>query len=288
MRSIVRRAFAPLGAAVCLTALSSVASAEPTVHVAPSATALRASSLAARAAVARHAPLVVDHESRARVALSRVSPFAAARRESLVATTADRFGDGETVVRFEQTHRGLPVIGRGAAVRLTSRGDELLTRDRSRGGPPEHRTVAQRRGRRDDRRASAHRARSRPPTPTSSCGRSPAVARASRTRSSRRSRRASRPRRASSSTRRRARSSRRATWSGSRRRTCIARTRRSRPCSRASTSRSRRSSRQRATSRTSSSPRRTASTTRRCATSTSPASRPRCTSATSSRSRPPT
>ena len=123
MRSIVRRAFAPLGAAVCLTALSSAASADPAVHVAPSAAKLRVHTNARSTPAA----LVIDHEARARVALSRVSAFASARHEALVVTTTDRFGDGETVVRFEQTHHGLPVIGRGAAVRLTSRGEELLT-----------------------------------------------------------------------------------------------------------------------------------------------------------------
>jgi MYXO-CTERM domain-containing protein len=104
-----------------VTALSSAASAEtgPSVHVAPSARALRLA--------AGHTPFAIDHEARARVAVGRVSPFAAAHRASLVVATTDRFGDGETIVRFEQTHQGLPVIGRGAAVRLTNRGDELLT-----------------------------------------------------------------------------------------------------------------------------------------------------------------
>ena len=122
MRLIVRRALAPLTAAACLTAVSSVAFADPSVHVATSAAALR---LHARSVT--HAALGIDHEARARVSLARVSPFASARRDALVATTTERFGDGETVVRFEQTHRGLPVIGRGGAVRLTSRGEELLT-----------------------------------------------------------------------------------------------------------------------------------------------------------------
>jgi MYXO-CTERM domain-containing protein len=69
----------------------------------------------------------VDVEARARVALARVSPFAAARAASLVATTTDRFGDGEAIVHFEQAHHGLPVIGRGAAVRLAPSGEALLT-----------------------------------------------------------------------------------------------------------------------------------------------------------------
>jgi hypothetical protein len=48
-------------------------------------------------------------------------------RVKLEATTTDRFGDGDSIVHFEQTHGGLPVIGRGAAVRLASSGDEVLT-----------------------------------------------------------------------------------------------------------------------------------------------------------------
>ena len=34
----------------------------------------------------------------------------------------DRFGDGYTIVRYAQTHRGLPVIGKGASVRIGASG----------------------------------------------------------------------------------------------------------------------------------------------------------------------
>jgi MYXO-CTERM domain-containing protein len=125
MRSIVRRALATTGAAVCLTALPVIAHAEPSLHVAKSARALHVS--AARSALAGRAAAVIDHEALARAALGRASSFAAAHRASLVATDTHRFGDGEVIVRFEQAHGGLPVIGRGAAVRLTSGGDELVT-----------------------------------------------------------------------------------------------------------------------------------------------------------------
>ncbi|MEA2746095.1 MAG: hypothetical protein QOI41_238 [Myxococcales bacterium] len=125
MRSIMRRALATTGAAVCLTALPVLAHAEPSLHLAPSARALHVS--AATSSLVGRAAAVIDHEALARVALARSSAFVAARRASLVATDTHRFGDGEVIVRFEQTHGGLPVIGRGAAVRLTSRGDEILT-----------------------------------------------------------------------------------------------------------------------------------------------------------------
>jgi len=127
MRSFVRRALATTGAAVCLTASPLLAHAEPSLHVAPSARALHLSG--AKSVFAGRTPAVIDHEALAHVALARVSSFAGAldRAKSLVATDTHRFGDGEIIVRFEQTHHGLPVIGRGAAVRLTSRGDEVLT-----------------------------------------------------------------------------------------------------------------------------------------------------------------
>lgn len=45
----------------------------------------------------------------------------------LVRTGSDHFGDGDTIVRFEQTHRGLPVIGRGATVRLSKAGQPITS-----------------------------------------------------------------------------------------------------------------------------------------------------------------
>jgi MYXO-CTERM domain-containing protein len=41
---------------------------------------------------------------------------------ALALAGTDRFGDGDTILRFEQTHLGLPVIGRGAAVRIDAHG----------------------------------------------------------------------------------------------------------------------------------------------------------------------
>jgi MYXO-CTERM domain-containing protein len=125
MRTIVRRApfwFAALGAAVGVSALAPAASAEPSLHLGPAARA----SMHARAAKAAHAPLVVDREARARAAVSLRSSFAATHA-SLQVTATDRFGDGDAIVHFEQMHGGLPVIGRGAAVRLSARGEEILT-----------------------------------------------------------------------------------------------------------------------------------------------------------------
>jgi MYXO-CTERM domain-containing protein len=48
-------------------------------------------------------------------------------RVSLSLTSAEHGADGDTLVHLEQTHGGLPVIGRGAAVRLASDGEEILT-----------------------------------------------------------------------------------------------------------------------------------------------------------------
>ncbi len=127
MRSIVRRgAFAPLVAGLCVTAISgfaSVAAADPAIHVSPSALRSRAIRSTTPAGVLPASAL----EGHARAALRQHSTFATARGESLIATTTDRFGDGDTIVRFEQTHRGLPVIGRGAAVRLSESGAPIIT-----------------------------------------------------------------------------------------------------------------------------------------------------------------
>ena len=45
----------------------------------------------------------------------------------LVTTGVDRFGDGETIVRYAQSHHGLPVIGRGASVRVSAAGRPIAT-----------------------------------------------------------------------------------------------------------------------------------------------------------------
>ncbi len=50
-----------------------------------------------------------------------------AANATLIATSVDRFGDGEAIVHYEQSHLGLPVIGRGAAVRMSPAGQPLTT-----------------------------------------------------------------------------------------------------------------------------------------------------------------
>lgn len=55
--------------------------------------------------------------ARAREVAQRIAP----KGTTLVTSGIDRFGDGDVVVRFEQSHRGLPVVGRGVAVRLDAR-----------------------------------------------------------------------------------------------------------------------------------------------------------------------
>lgn len=61
-------------------------------------------------------------ESRARSAA-----LAIAKGATLHASGTDRFADGDVVVRYEQSHRGLPVIGRGVAVRVDGRGATLAS-----------------------------------------------------------------------------------------------------------------------------------------------------------------
>ena len=52
---------------------------------------------------------------------SRALASAGSVDAALVTSGIDRFGDGDTIVRYAQTHRGLPVIGRGASVRSSAR-----------------------------------------------------------------------------------------------------------------------------------------------------------------------
>ncbi|MBX3211083.1 MAG: hypothetical protein KF850_03550 [Labilithrix sp.] len=69
-------------------------------------------------------PKTDDVEARARAI---VAARAKASPVTIVADGVDRFADGETIVRYAQTHRGLPVIGRGASVRLSSAGQPIAT-----------------------------------------------------------------------------------------------------------------------------------------------------------------
>ncbi len=64
-------------------------------------------------------------EGRARATVNAFVPAAA--RLELPRVDVASLGDGSKFVRFEQTHFGLPVIGRGAVVRLDARGDAVLT-----------------------------------------------------------------------------------------------------------------------------------------------------------------
>lgn len=62
-------------------------------------------------------------EHQARLSIAQVNQNT--RGVALVVTTTDRFGDGDTIVRFAQTHHGLPVIGRGAVARISKAGVTL-------------------------------------------------------------------------------------------------------------------------------------------------------------------
>jgi hypothetical protein len=66
-----------------------------------------------------------DMRAHARAVLVSMAPYAAAL--DFGHAGVQRFGDGDVVVTLEQTHRGLPVIGRGAAVRLNARGESVLS-----------------------------------------------------------------------------------------------------------------------------------------------------------------
>jgi MYXO-CTERM domain-containing protein len=69
------------------------------------------------------APL--EHRARARAFLDALAPEAA--KLQLVAVDVESFGDGDKIVRFEQTHLGLPVVGAGAAIRMNARGEHVMS-----------------------------------------------------------------------------------------------------------------------------------------------------------------
>src|SRR5262245_30401319 len=56
-----------------------------------------------------------------------VANEAAVNASSLVTSGVDHFSGGETIVRYAQTHHGLPVIGRGASVRFSAAREPLAT-----------------------------------------------------------------------------------------------------------------------------------------------------------------
>ncbi len=65
-------------------------------------------------------------EARARLFVGIRAPASSAL-DPLRAMAFDRVGNADLIVLFAQMHGGLPVIGRGAAVRMSRSGDELLT-----------------------------------------------------------------------------------------------------------------------------------------------------------------
>lgn len=130
MRSIVRRTSAPLASLAFAVAITSPARADQTPRPTAPAQVLRRDGSTApwihivpgtSARIAPRAAGAVDFESNARLALSRV-----ANVSSCVATTTDRFGDGDAIVHFDQRHHDLPVVGRGATVRLSATGQARL------------------------------------------------------------------------------------------------------------------------------------------------------------------
>ncbi len=73
----------------------------------------------------RTAPM--DTSGRAHFVLTAMRPELA--RAVLSATRIDRFADGDRIVRFEQTHEGLPVLGAVAVVRLDKNGNVRTVSD---------------------------------------------------------------------------------------------------------------------------------------------------------------
>jgi len=121
MRSIFVRASIPFGAALLVSSSVSFASS---AHASDPTTILRSGAPWIRLGGTYAGPKTNDVEARAR---SIVTKQAMVDTKALVTNGVDRFGDGETIIRYAQTHHGLPVIGRGASVRLSAAGQPLAT-----------------------------------------------------------------------------------------------------------------------------------------------------------------
>jgi Fungalysin/Thermolysin Propeptide Motif len=118
MRSIFGRTSLPLVALLLVSSIEVVARADTqTIVTRGGAPWLHVGGVYA-------GPKTADLDVRARAIVAqhvKVAPSA------LVKSGIDRFGDGDTVVRYQQSHHGLPVIGRGAAVRLSAAGQPVAT-----------------------------------------------------------------------------------------------------------------------------------------------------------------
>lgn len=124
MRTIVLRRLGALASLLSCTLLASSAHASDVVERAGKPWITTRTS-----AASPDLRSVASIEASARRELTTVSVSAARLGTSLVRTGLDRFGDGDVVVRFEQSHLGLPVIGRGATVRLGRAGRAVSTVD---------------------------------------------------------------------------------------------------------------------------------------------------------------
>ncbi|MBX3225530.1 MAG: hypothetical protein KF795_33805 [Labilithrix sp.] len=118
MRSIFGRASIPFGALLLVSLSAS------TAHADASAVIERNGAPWIRLGGVYAGAKTDSAETRAR---ATVLAHAKVAGSALVASGVDRFGDGETIVRFAQAHRGLPVIGRGASVRLSAAGQPIAT-----------------------------------------------------------------------------------------------------------------------------------------------------------------
>ena len=121
MRSIFARASIPFAAALLVSSFTGVASS---AHADGTTTITRGGAPWIRLGGTYAGPKTNDVEARGRSIIATHATIAAS---SLVTSGIDRFGDGETVVRYAQSHHGLPVIGRGAAVRLSAAGQPIAT-----------------------------------------------------------------------------------------------------------------------------------------------------------------
>src|SRR5262245_45093445 len=106
MRRIVRRSLAPIAALSCLATLASASTASADTTTTTVERAGKPWLIVANAGTTSSSPVAnaANAEARARLVATQLSSASARLSSSLVATSTERFGDGDTIVHFEQSH----------------------------------------------------------------------------------------------------------------------------------------------------------------------------------------
>lgn len=125
MRSIVWRAGVPLVGLLLFASSDTAAMPTGTAHGGSALGTAATSVRQIHVGGTYRGPRVADVDLQARAVLR--AHTSAASGAAFLPNGVDRLADGGSIVRYAQSHLGLPVIGRGAAVRLSRDGQPVVT-----------------------------------------------------------------------------------------------------------------------------------------------------------------